>query len=211
MNLSDVDPQSSWRQIKTCVTVSAVAAVLVLFTGCAATGDDERAFQSRVIRSGDADRVLLAAAEVVRREFGRVAVDRGARRCVSDPVEFRVTSGSGSTRDLYGGASTLRRIAYFQCARRGESVVAQLRVDVERENSDRMAGVPQEPGRFGDSPAQTPVERDAATTTRQNQAWLLVKRDFQLERQLLEDLQAEFDPAAREATPTTSAPAARNP
>jgi len=177
---------------------------LMSLTGCASSGaGEERASMSRVVRSPDRERVMQSAMVILKREFGRVAETPDGRRIVSEPLEFRTASDSGTVRDYVGGKSTMRRIATFSCASRGDTVLAQLRVDVEREDSDRVesSSQSQQQSRFSDTPSQTPVERDAGVSKKQNQAWVFVKRDLQLERALLEELQSVFEPPPDESLP----------
>lgn len=181
---------------------------LMALVGCAAGGaGDERASMSRVVRCSERDRVMQAAMVILKREFGRVSETSDGRRIISEPLEFRTASDSGTVRDYVGGKSTMRRIASFTCTPRGETVLAQLRVDVEREDSDRVESSQQsqqQPSRFSDTPSQTPVERDAGVSRKQNQAWIFVKRDLQLERVLLEELQSVFEPPPDESLPQKS-------
>ncbi|MFN0136477.1 MAG: hypothetical protein ACKVS9_10235 [Phycisphaerae bacterium] len=184
------------------VALLGMGLLALCLTGCATDGDrEQRASMSRVVSEPDAQRVLGRAAEILRREFGRVTIDAPGRRINTQPIEYQSASDSGTARDFVGARSTLRRVATFNCAARGETVLVQLRVDIEREESDRIQAQPQESGRFGDSPGHTPIERDAGVTRAQNQAWVFVKRDLRLERLLLEELQAVFEPPPAESQP----------
>jgi hypothetical protein len=175
----------------------ALAPVLLSLVGCS-QGMDTRTFQARVLDGASPDDVLLAAQVLLRREFGRVDLEPGTRRIVSQPAEYQTSSESGTARDLYGGRSTMRRIAHFAVAKRGEGSIARLRIDVERQDTARQEVFRSEPSRLSDAPSQTPIERDAATTTRQNTVWTFVKRDRQLERALLAELQEQFAPKPEE-------------
>lgn len=172
--------------------------------GCAPNGS-MAPHQARVIENADANAVLAAAAKILRREFGRIRVDPEARTIDTEPVEFRTTRESGTARDLYGGRSTMRRRAHFSLGRRGGAVVARLRVDVERQDTARVLTMQPPTGRVSDTPAYTPIERDAATTERQNTVWTHVRRDRRLERLLLQELSEEFAPQP-EAAPATAPP-----
>lgn len=161
---------------------------------------EARQFQTRVV-DADPDTVLSAAEVVLRREFGRVAVDRAARRITSGPVEFTTASDSGSTRDLYGGRSSMRRIVTASVSPRGERSVLRMRVDVERQDTARRNAVPSEGTRISDAPAYDPVDRDRGLTREQSEVWTFVRRDRALERALLEEVQDQF---AREPPPQPS-------
>lgn len=188
---------------------------LLVFLGCVGLlagalmgcGQDTEfmARQSCVIGTTDADAVLAAATTVLRREFGRVHVNPADRSVATEPAEFSTTRESGTARDLYRGRSTMRRIAHFDVARTVDATVARLRIDIERQDTARAQAAQPPTGRLGDTPAYTPIERDAATSARQNAVWLPVRRDRRLERLLLDELQEVF--AGGAAAPTTPAAA----
>ncbi|MGD8451233.1 MAG: hypothetical protein PVJ57_05390 [Phycisphaerae bacterium] len=169
--------------------------------GCGPT-TDLTGQQSRLIDTPDSRAVLVAGAALLRREFGRVDVDEGRLAVDSLPVEYSTRRESGTARDLYGGRSTMRRVAHFSVGRKGESSVARLRIDVERQDTARVASAQPAGTRISDSPGYTPIERDAATSERQNTVWSRVGRDRRLERMLLDELEERFA-----APPTETAPA----
>jgi hypothetical protein len=171
--------------------------ILLCLVGCS-QGMESRTFQARVIDRAAPDDVMLAAQVLLRREFGRLDVEPGSRRIVSQPVEYQTSSDSGTARDLYRGRSTMRKVAHFAVAKRGEGTIARLRIDVERMDTARQEVFRADQGRISDAPGQTPIERDAATSTRQNTVWTFVKRDRQLERALLAELQEQFAPEPEE-------------
>ena len=90
------------------------------------------------------------------------------------------------------------RIAHFAVAERGEDTVARLRIDIERQDTTRQEAFQPDRHRISDAPGQTAIERDAATTTRQNTVWTFVKRDRRLERTLLAELEEQFAPEPEE-------------
>ncbi|MFO0839345.1 MAG: hypothetical protein U1D55_12580 [Phycisphaerae bacterium] len=183
--------------------VLVLLAVALSLSGCAAT-DLETAYQSRLIDTADVAAVRREAEVVLRREFPRLTASRGGDALTSDPIEYRASSASGSARDLVGAPSRLRRIATFSLAPQGERTVARLRVDIERQESRQAAAFQSSDARLSDSPAQSAIERDAATTERQNEVWVRVRRDRELERALLEDIQSRFAAEAAVASrPTT--------
>lgn len=168
-------------------------------TGCA-RGLEAPAYATRLIDSPDPDRVLQAAEVVLRREFGRLTVNREQRVIESDPVEYTTARDSGTARDLVGARSRMRRVARFVAVRRGHNTHARLRIDLERQDTAQRAASPPDAYRLSDSPAYTPIERDAATTQRQNTVWTKVRRDQRLERALLDELRELFAPAVSEET-----------
>ena len=87
----------------------------------------------------------------------------------------------------------MRRSATLSMARGEGGSIVRLRVDVERRDTDRREWVRHDAQRLSDSPAYTPIERDSATTERQNTVWTLVRRDVMRERDLLSELQEYFE------------------
>ena len=192
------------RPLTWCVLLPLLAAA----AGCSETGGVRMRQQEWALEDAEPDAVLAEGTTILQREFGRVKVDRAARRIVTAPVEFTTGRESGTARDLYGGQSTMRRVAEFSVGRRGGTTVARLRVDVQRRDTVQRAVVQPEGYRLSDAPGhETPVDRDAATTTEQNTVWTQVRRDTRLERQLLEELRERFargdggqEPASAPAT-----------
>lgn len=160
-------------------------------------------YLSRPIDAPDVSIVLDEGERILRREFGRVTVNRAAARLVSEPVEFNTSRESGSTRDLYGGPSRLRRSATLTAVPSGARVLARVRVEVEREDTLGHEAFGQESYRLSDTPGYTPIERDAARTERQNKRWTFVRRDLALEREILTELVERF---AAQATSQAAAP-----
>jgi hypothetical protein len=182
--------------------------ILAVLAGCAEVGSVE-ALQQRVISDADPDQVLTAAAAILQREFGRVKVDRAARRITTSPVEYTTERESGTARDLYRGRTIMRRSALFSVGRSGGATVARLRVDVERRDTERQAMFMPRTHRLSDNPGQeTPIEADAATSQEQNTVWTRVRRDHRLERTLLDELRDYF---ARIAGETPALPSAGPP
>ena len=190
-----------------------LAASLVLPALLALSGCSQRSEltgqQARVIEASDEDAVLAAATTLLRREFGRVHAEDDGRTIVTEPAPYNTTRESGTARDLYRGRSAMRRVARFSVGRRGDAVIARLRIDIEREDTERMTSFQPEATRISDSPAYTPIDRDAATTERQNTVWSFVRRDQRLERSLLAELQARFAAPPTEAA--DAEPAAEQP
>lgn len=191
--------------------VLSVAGVMALgvCAGCATPGS-LRAAEQRVVAGATPDEVLTEAATILQREFGRVSVDRTALRVLSVPAEYSTVRDSGSARDLYGGRSTMRRVATFHVGRgKGGGAVAHLRIEIERQDVVGQQIMQPRSHRLSDSPGhETPIDRDAATTARQNTVWTRVRRDTKLERALLEELRERLARrvAGNEETPS-SAPA----
>lgn len=164
---------------------------VLLFAGCASPS---RAKQGIAVDASPAE-ILAAAEAMLEREFGPVTVDRGRMMIQSTPREYSVSADSGTVRDLYGGSSRLRRTAFFQLDARGPTPIAKLRIDVERNDTDRYALVATQREReISETVSHTPIEFDAATSAEQNEIWTALRRDRLLERKLLDQLRRQVAP-----------------
>jgi hypothetical protein len=181
---------------------------LAPFAGCG-DGLDAPGMQARMIHGADADAVMREAEVLLRREFGGLA-NASARRMESAPRERGSARDSGSARDLVGGTATMRERAIFSVSPRGANTMASLRILVEREDADRRAasGLRADESRLSDTPSYTAIERDAATSTRQNKVWTFVKRNMSLERALLAELAEELTPYVEPVEAADAAPPA---
>ncbi len=180
--------------------------LLAFSTGCS-EGLATRSFQSRMIPAVEPAELFEQGSLVMRREFRRVTLDRESLTIVAQPRRYTDARGSGTATGLVGVPSTMRRTATMRVRKRGAAAVAELRIDIEREDTRRRLVFQQE-SRLTDSPSYTPIQRDAATTEGQNTVWTLVRRDRTLERALLDELRdwaaslAEAEPADRSTPPS---------
>ncbi len=184
-------------------TIVVLMMLLFVEAGCT-QGLAARPFQSRMIPSVEPAELFEQGAVVMRREFGRVTLDRERLAIIAEPRRYADARDSGTASGLIGVPSTMRRSATMHIRKRGATIVAELRIDIEREDTRRRIGYQQE-SRLTDAPSHTPIQRDAATTERQNTVWTLVRRDRKLERDLLNELRDWATSLAENAEPTTPA------
>ena len=194
--------------LRICVILAATL-IASLTCGCQDPARSVSGLQERAITGGDTDAVLAEAAVVLRREFGRVRVNPSNHSIETAYVEFSAAHDTGAARELVGAKSLMRRRAFFMLGQRGETIVARLRVEVERRDSEQQSITHPRGARLSDSPGQeSAIDRDAATTTEQNSVWTLVRRDTPLERQLLQELQEKFTRLAAERDAESAPPPA---
>jgi hypothetical protein len=184
-----------------------IVAGLSLMVGCAAPQAGPPSAASLRIASPDADAVYAVALDVLRGEFATIRRSPTERRADAAPIEFTAREGSGTARDLYGGASRLRRSAWLLVEPRRDHSRAWLRIDIEREDTARRDALRPTAGRLSDRPGDTPIEQDAATTTAQNTIWTAVGRDRALERALLTAISEQFAGPAATASEAPTVPA----
>ena len=187
-------------------TIVVLMMLLLVEAGCT-QGLASPSFQSRMIPSVEPAELFEQGAVVMRREFGRVTLDGERLAIIAEPRRYADARDSGTASGLIGVRSTMRRSATMHIRKRGSTTVAELRLDIEREDTRRRLGYQQE-SRLTDAPSPTPIQRDAATTERQNTVWTLVRRDRRLERDLLNELRDWAASLAEnaEATTTPAAP-----
>lgn len=174
----------------------------VALAGCASDLDIEKQRGTvRLIANAEPDEVLSEAEILLRREFGRVEVDRRWSQVRTVAHEYVTQSDSGTVRDWIGAPTTVRRTATLTVARREGGTLARLRVDVERLDPRSAEIAARDDHRLIDSPGYTPIERDAATTAAQNTVWTPIGRNLAIERELLAELLARFAAQAAETPP----------
>ncbi|MCH8146799.1 MAG: hypothetical protein IH987_02260 [Planctomycetes bacterium] len=161
-----------------CLTIAALG-------GCATQAPTAANFSVRHFENGDRD-VFLAAAAAAFEQSGYETSphDPDTGRLVSAP-RFDVAGDQPSGRaSTLSSKSLMRRIAEIRVEQPGDRVSVFCRVLVQEQTTrvHRMLAFDQS---GSDSPATTPIERDAATTDRQNTVWATIRRDRWTERRIL--------------------------
>ena len=102
--------------------------------------------------------------------------------------EKTVRGGEGRLRDsVVKLPNRVRRTASLEFSKRGGDLEAWCQVKLERlTTSDHRVWARQR--EFDDAPTETPIEREGATTDKQNTVWTSAGRDQNLEHQILSDL-----------------------
>lgn len=187
-------------------TAASTGSAILLFAIASLTACNGSArntdFSSRAIPATSPDAIYTAGRAVLADEFDRIAsADPVARRVETSPEEFTTRRDSGTARDLYRNPTRMRRYATLLVDQRGDEALARVRVDIERQDTDRAGQLERPYQQYSDYPhEQTPGQRDAATSIRQNVLWTKVRRDRELETQLLSQLARQLQ-AGEPATP----------
>lgn len=139
-----------------------------------------------------------AGLNALRQYFSQVQDLRLEGRLVSGWAEYDQKGGTGRLRDAtLNYRNRLRRRATLWISPAEPGAVAKCQVRTQRlDTADHRAFEQQQ--QFNDLPNSTPIDREAATTTDQNQAWTEMQRDRQMERELLQVLSSI---AAKSDTP----------
>jgi len=118
------------------------------------------------------------------------------------PEEYEQRGGTGRIRDeAVGYRNRLRRTATLVIQETPTGSVAKCRVQVERlDTSDHRVFSSNE--QFGDVPNETPIDREAGVTPRQQQVWTALPRDRDLERRILNVLRDELGKGGPASQPT---------
>lgn len=134
------------------------------------------------------DRAFDAGLIAMRQYFNHVDATRTEGRLVSGWAEYDQKGGTGRFRDAtLNYRNRLRRRATLWISSAESGAVAKCQVRRQRlDTADHR--VFQQQQQFNDLPNSTPIDRDAGTTTDQNQAWTDMQRDRQMERELLQVL-----------------------
>ncbi len=118
------------------------------------------------------------------------------------PEEYEQRGGTGRIRDeAVGYRNRLRRTATLVIQETPTGCVAKCRVQVERlDTADHRVFSSNE--QFGDVPNETPIDREAGVTPRQQQVWTTLPRDRDLERRILNVLRDELAQGGPASQPT---------
>jgi hypothetical protein len=80
-----------------------------------------------------------------------------------------------------------RRVAHLRVAEGGGGVKIYCKVVIQKQTTEAYRMLERD-RRASDVPGDTPIERDAATTPRQNTVWETVRRDTAAERLILQTI-----------------------
>jgi len=171
--------------------------VLTLAAGCSEMGSDFSGIGytgfKRQTMCAKSDVTVEQAMDLGRRVlaqqgFRLKSVDKDEMRIETHPFEQTARGGEGRLRDsVVKVPNRVRRTATLEFSTRGDDLQAYCQVKLERlETADHRVFAQQR--QFDDAPTQTPIEREGATTARQNTVWSSAGRDEAMEREILADL-----------------------
>ncbi|MCH7924732.1 MAG: hypothetical protein IIC51_04285 [Planctomycetes bacterium] len=153
--------------------------------GCATQTPTAANFAVRHFENGNRAGLLAAAAAAMEETGYQTSPgEPDAGRLVSIP-RFNVAGDEPTGRaSQISSKSLTRRIAEVRVEESGDRVSVFCRVLVQEQTTraHRMLAFDQS---GSDSPAITPIEREAATTERQNTVWQTIRRDRSTERRIL--------------------------
>jgi hypothetical protein len=160
-------------------------------------GERSEGWSQAVLPNVPRDRAFDAGVHALRQWFRVEEVSRAdgvARTALS---EYDQMGGTGRIRDTaIGFRNRMRHQATLTVTPQGPGSVVKCMVNVERlDTADHRVFRDQQ--QFQDYPTETPIDRDAAISTSQDQVWTPMPRDRKLEQEILDVVRN------RVATPTT--------
>jgi len=163
--------------ILTCLPALAALAILAA-GGCA----QRTPGTARSLGIVDYDAAFTAGQQVMSQYFRLVQADRQAGVISAEPQPI----DAGAERLL--GASPARRVASLRLRPEDGRIVAQATVAIQRQGSEIHLQINPAAGSYDSVANRTPAELEAATTPRQNEAWVTQRYAHDLERKILADL-----------------------
>lgn len=167
--------------------------------GCASQGPSAAGFTIRQIEGADRA-VAFRAGERALLDLGyRIEEgDESVGILTTQPIFSDAPNNAAPARFHLSSKSRFRRIVHLRLASSADAVSVACKVVVQRRTTEVHRMFAHDRGGY-DAPAETPIDRDAATTGRQNDVWQIVRRDKPAERAILAAVleQAAATPASK--------------
>ena len=181
------------------IAVAGVGVAMLLAAGCQSSASLRRDFARTPLGQVDHEAVLAAGEQVMRAHFERVSVQPELGRLTAEADYYRET-GRGDEDAI------MRRRAIMELVRREGGYWAYVRVPIERSSTSAYRMFGGEPG-DRDYTVPTPMESGETVRASQRHVWRTVRRDFELERQLLSEMRQRLDLAPLEGPRGSVSPA----
>ncbi len=161
-------------------------AALLLAGGCAAPRLSPLNYGVRHIPDVDAAVVFAATREALISEgYGIERADQAAGVITTQPIPAARRDGNVQAGGRLRSAPRMRRVVRVHVTRSADVVNVYCKVVVEEQATEALRML-QYDSRVTDSPGETAIDRDAATTASQNTVWRTVRRDKAAEQRILE-------------------------
>lgn len=176
--------------------------------GCAVAGPSASTFSLRAFPDMSVNEAFAAGeAALIHQGYDLDRRDPSTGTLVTRPLESGYRERYGNQARRLGTEGRQRRVAKVQVAETPRGAKVYCRVTVE-EQSTQVYRFLAESYRTGVSEESTAIDRDAATTARQNTVWRTVDRDRPAERAILDAIAPPArEPGSNEGEP----PAATQP
>ena len=159
---------------------------VVLPAACASTGTSVGSYATRQVRGGHWT-ALLDAGEAALIDAGSRLErrDTAAGLITSMPIMGLAEDRAEVRRAQLSSAGDTRRVAEVRLQRIADVVSVRCKVLIQEQTTQAHRLFELDHSGY-DTPTDTPIEREAATTVRQNTVWRTVRRDRRSERAILE-------------------------
>lgn len=164
-------------------------AALLALAGIAGGCNVANPGSSRSLGQVEYPKAFAAANDVMSQYYSVASSDAATGVIKSRPKSVE----AGPDRIL--GRSDARQVAKMRVWPRGEEILADVTVAVERRGDPILRQMPPPEEDYDGIPNKPPSRREAATTTEQNESWRIEKYDHAIEQKILRDLYRSLHPA----------------
>ena len=166
-------------------TVVLASVAVVSWAGCASPGASRVDYGVRLVRDCERRSVFDAAEAALVGAGYRIDRRDFAEGVLSTHPIPGVGTGPAAPRGVrVSSPNHLRRVAEVRIEEAGDVIKVHCRIVVQ-EQTTRVHRLLAEHYRAADLPTDTPIDREAATTSPQNTVWQTVRRDKAAERAIL--------------------------
>ena len=161
-----------------------LSAALMIVGACAAPRLSSESYSVRRMTGQRAAVLQAAEASLIDQGYSIAEANRTAGVLTTHPVYSQARDEPGALRSRLGTPRRIRRIAevIVETGTDGLSAYCKVLVQEMVTNAYRFRAMD---ARRSDLPAQTAIDRDAATTREQNTVWRTIRRDKRQERAIL--------------------------
>ncbi len=167
-------------------SIAWLCVIWLLVGGCASPGPSPLNYGVRHVQGGDAAAVFWTARTTL--------VDLGYKIGLADPATGEIiTQPTATTPDAerahvatrVASRSRLRRVVHVRVTQSRDAVNVYCKVAIQEQTTEAHRMFRRD-HMISDTPDETPIDREAATTDEQNVVWQNIGRDKAAERRILE-------------------------
>ncbi len=157
----------------------------LLLGGCASAGPSPLGYGIRHIQGIDrATALRIAQDSLVELGYKLDRVDSDTGLIITRPIPTTASIERVKSSVRLSTRNRLRRVAQVRLAHSGDVATFYCRVGIQQQTAEAHRMFRRD-RTISDSPGQTPIEREAATTEEQNTVWRTIHRDKAAERRIL--------------------------
>jgi glyoxylate carboligase len=167
-------------------SIASLCATWLFAGGCASPGPSPFNYGVRHVQDGDAAAVFWTAHATLGNLGYRIGpADPAAGEIITQPTATTPDAERAHVGTRAASRSRLRRVVHVRVARSADAVNVYCQVAIQEQTTEahRMF---RRNHMISDTPGETPIDREAATTDEQNMVWQTIARDKAAERRILE-------------------------